>query len=257
MARPTLDRNPKFKLLMKRLALPRPYVRGILECLWDACHESGVPIFRSGEHVEAVCDWAGDPNSLAGPLVEVGFLDAMENGELQVHDYWDHAPDYVKSRRRQEEKRKESSRQFERVPNNSEKFASPAPAPAPAPAHHDPRQSPTQGPSSRSKRAHHREAECVSFNKFWTDYPRKVAKPAAARAWSRLNPTPELVEKIMNSVAAQTRSPEWQRDGGRYVPHPATWLGNERWNDELPVEKDLAIRHDSKTEEDENDGKFI
>ena len=28
-------------------------------------------------------------------------------------------------------------------------------------------------------------------------------------------------------------SAQWQRDNGQYIPHPATWLNQGRWDDEL------------------------
>ena len=37
---------------------------------------------------------------------------------------------------------------------------------------------------------------------------------------------------LVAAVAAQRTWPEWQRDGGRYIPHPATWLTQGRWADE-------------------------
>jgi len=29
------------------------------------------------------------------------------------------------------------------------------------------------------------------------------------------------------------QSESWNRDGGRYIPHPSTWLNGRRWEDEL------------------------
>jgi hypothetical protein len=27
-------------------------------------------------------------------------------------------------------------------------------------------------------------------------------------------------------------SAEWTKDGGQFIPHPATWLNQKRWEDE-------------------------
>ncbi len=72
------------------------------------------------------------------------------------------------------------------------------------------------------------------FNAFWKAYPRKVAKQAALKAWRKLNPDTGLVQTILRAVEQQKASPGWQKDGGRFIPYPATWLNGERWNDETP-----------------------
>ncbi len=105
MARPTLDRNPKYLALIKRLGVARSMVRGSLEHLWDSCHESGNPILRP-HHVEPTADWPGDPGAFLAALIEEGFLDKREDGTVEVHDYWDHAPDYVRKRKHREDARK-------------------------------------------------------------------------------------------------------------------------------------------------------
>jgi hypothetical protein len=70
-----------------------------------------------------------------------------------------------------------------------------------------------------------------SFAQFWAVYPRKVAKIAAKRKWDALRPTPELVRQIM--AALEWQIPSWTED--QFIPHPATWLHNGRWEDEKPT----------------------
>lgn len=74
-----------------------------------------------------------------------------------------------------------------------------------------------------------------AFETFWKAYPRKVGKGAARRVWQRLRPTPALVHKMLQAVAWQRTQDQWTRDGGAYIPHPSTWLHQERWDDE-PME---------------------
>lgn len=40
---------------------------------------------------------------------------------------------------------------------------------------------------------------------------------------------------MIAAVEAQCRSTEWQEDNGKYIPYPATWLNQERWEDEDSV----------------------
>ncbi len=29
---------------------------------------------------------------------------------------------------------------------------------------------------------------------------------------------------------------QWQKEGGQYIPNPATWLNQNRWEDEIKIE---------------------
>lgn len=72
------------------------------------------------------------------------------------------------------------------------------------------------------------------FERFWNTYPKKQAKPAARRAWAKLAPDLETCRAMAAALARQKRSESWLRDGGRYIPLPATWLNQRRWEDDLP-----------------------
>jgi hypothetical protein len=72
----------------------------------------------------------------------------------------------------------------------------------------------------------------MSFDLFWSKYPRHDAKKDARKAWDRLNPSPELVEKILAALAWQVFKSDWQKDEGQFIPLPASWLRGERWEDE-------------------------
>ena len=84
----------------------------------------------------------------------------------------------------------------------------------------------------------------MEFASFWSAYPRKIAKVLALKAWQKLRPTPALVRSIMFALEKQKRTEQWQKDGGQFVPHPATWLNQQRWLDEIgpaaPVAPDVS-----------------
>ena len=71
------------------------------------------------------------------------------------------------------------------------------------------------------------------FEQFWAAYPRKVGKQEARKAWDDLRPSAALVETILKAVEAQRRWPQWVKDGGQFIPYPATWLNGDRWTDQL------------------------
>lgn len=76
------------------------------------------------------------------------------------------------------------------------------------------------------------KAEQVRFDQFWTAYPRKVGKAAAVRRWQTLKPDDTLVATMLTALTWQVRQDAWTKDGGEFIPHPATWLHAGRWDDE-------------------------
>ena len=114
--------------------------------------------------------WDGERGELVGHLIDVGFLDLDEAGVVTIHDYWDHAPDYVKKRRIRELERHQRSADFQKrqtMASNgrhsqttaadggrrrptAENGSPPAPAPAPAPIEKN-RSSGPDGPAREKK----------------------------------------------------------------------------------------------------------
>lgn len=75
------------------------------------------------------------------------------------------------------------------------------------------------------------EAIKKAFEEFWILYPRKVAKPKAFDAFGKAIKKARL-ETILVAVRAGIKSEAWRKDGGQFIPHPTTWLNQERWADE-------------------------
>lgn len=67
-----------------------------------------------------------------------------------------------------------------------------------------------------------------AFEIFWEKYPRKIAKPKARQAWTKALKAAEGPGPIMQGLARFQFSPDPQ-----FIPHPATWLNQERWIDAL------------------------
>lgn len=77
------------------------------------------------------------------------------------------------------------------------------------------------------------DGEANLFDRFWEAYPRKKGKEAARRAWDKLAPDLALCRVMSAALAEQKKSKDWTKDGGQYIPYPATWLNGKRWQDEL------------------------
>lgn len=71
------------------------------------------------------------------------------------------------------------------------------------------------------------------FNQFWEAYPRKVAKKEAKKAWDKIKPNETLFETIMQGIEDQKRGADWKKNNGQFIPHPATWLNQGRYEDEV------------------------
>lgn len=76
----------------------------------------------------------------------------------------------------------------------------------------------------------------AGFEKFWQTYPKKIAKQAARAKWMKLAPAPDLAEKILKAVEAAKQTRQWKKENGDFIPHPTTYLNQERWNDELKAD---------------------
>ena len=75
------------------------------------------------------------------------------------------------------------------------------------------------------------------FNQFWSAYPKHIAKQSAVKAFEKLKPDEKLLEAMLKAIEMQKESKQWEKDGGAFIPYPATWLNQHRWEDELPQEE--------------------
>ena len=82
------------------------------------------------------------------------------------------------------------------------------------------------------------ELQKKQFDKFWQAYPRKVSKKEAQKSWKKINPSLELFEKILKALEMVKQTEQWKKDNGKFIPYPATWLNQERWNDEINMMQD-------------------
>ena len=71
------------------------------------------------------------------------------------------------------------------------------------------------------------------FAKFYRLYPNKKGKANALKAWKKLKLTDDLINQIFDGLGRYCVSADWLKDGGRFIPHPATWLNGRRWEDEV------------------------
>jgi hypothetical protein len=71
----------------------------------------------------------------------------------------------------------------------------------------------------------------VEFDAFWRDYPRKVGKAAARKAFAKAlkSTNPEVIRSGVEALRSEVVGKD-----PKFTPHPATWLNEGRWDDETP-----------------------
>jgi hypothetical protein len=70
------------------------------------------------------------------------------------------------------------------------------------------------------------------FSSFWRLYPKRVGKGEALKAWKK-NRCEKITESIL--LALENQLAWLTRENGKYIPNPATWLNQKRWEDEPPA----------------------
>lgn len=85
-----------------------------------------------------------------------------------------------------------------------------------------------------------KEIHSVRFDEFWAAYPKKTDKKKAQTAWKKIKPAE--IDKIITDVIQRSRSNDWTKENGKYIPHPTTYINGERWNDEPEVKTKVFKR---------------
>jgi hypothetical protein len=71
----------------------------------------------------------------------------------------------------------------------------------------------------------------VGFERFWKLQKRKINKNGCLNRWRVIYPDAELTERIIAAYQHQ-RDVWWANRDVETIPHPLTWLNQERWDDE-------------------------
>lgn len=74
----------------------------------------------------------------------------------------------------------------------------------------------------------------MNFAYFYALYPRKQGRRAAEKSWQRLTSQEQLdaLEGLPNHIEYW----KLKQTEKEFIPHPATWLNQGRWEDELDME---------------------
>ena len=84
-------------------------------------------------------------------------------------------------------------------------------------------------------------------------YPKKVGKGSAFKAFNKLKLTKNEKNAILAALGWQKKSEQWLKDNGQFIPYPATYLNQRRWEDEPQGVLCSDITDPDRYKEDEED----
>lgn len=80
----------------------------------------------------------------------------------------------------------------------------------------------------------------ADFLSFWEAYPRKEAKQMAFKAWQKAKDRPPITD-ILAKIEKQRQTDQWKKDGGQFIPMPATYINQSRWDDEIKPKRLVVV----------------
>lgn len=83
-------------------------------------------------------------------------------------------------------------------------------------------------PETETEKRQRRDKHAQGFEQFWEAYPKKKFKGDAEKAFRSVTVP---VETLLAAIRVQSASNDWQKEGGRYIPYPASWLRALGWED--------------------------
>lgn len=91
----------------------------------------------------------------------------------------------------------------------------------------------------------HSKTLIANFEDFWNAYPRQQSKNAAEKAWIKIAPSSDILLLMLEAIEAAKKSSQWNRENGRYIPMPAKWLNEKRWQDKPTTPGQTSDRNNS------------
>jgi len=99
----------------------------------------------------------------------------------------------------------------------------------------------------RKEKGKERERENYSpeFQEFWKLYPSRNGKKTGKReAFEEYNKALKKTDPktISSAVVAQSKTNDWKKENGSFVPDAFRWLKKGRWEDEVSLENQTSVR---------------
>jgi hypothetical protein len=218
--RASLQTHPKVVRIASALKTDRLRVVGGLHAVWCLFDEHSEDGFLCGYTPSAVDDLLGFPG-FAEALIGIGWLASDGNDGLTLPEFDTHNGASAK-RRAQENDRKRAERAATKEHPKDDRNMSASKADEKRTREEKRREENKKPPKSP-------KGEPPGFAEWYAAYPKKQARPSAAKAFAKVT---ESLPVLLAALEWQRRQFDWTKEGGKYIPLPATYLNNERWNDE-------------------------
>jgi hypothetical protein len=75
-----------------------------------------------------------------------------------------------------------------------------------------------------------------SFDSFYEKYPNKVGRKKAQHIYERICTSKEKEDLLRESLSKYINKWSVEKTERQYIPHPSTWLNQERWEDEVVID---------------------
>jgi len=190
-------------------------VIGGLHAVWavfDAHCEDGVLNGYTPDALDHIIGWDG----FSSALISVGWLVENDGSSLEMPEFSEHNGQSAK-RRAEDQKRKRDSRD---CPQSVRKVSA---------KQVDEKQ--TESGLEKRREEKSKQPSNDGFDAVYQAYPKKVGKPAAAKAWKTADIKPDQVALILTDIAKRKGSRDWLKDDGQFIPNPSTYLNQRRWED--------------------------
>lgn len=241
-----LTTHPRVMQMAALLRSEKHRVIGGLLHVWgifDAHTEDGILNGYTPEFLDKTIGWKG----FSRAMISIGWLSQISPNCLSVKDYEEHNGTSAKRRAQDASRKAAAARSSKNPPKLREDSAFEAES---SRTREDKRREeqireidhplPPEGDADESTlalsqaRGRPKDEPSPDFLRFWDSYPRKEAKPKAWRAWQKtIRPD---IEVILTAVSRQRESTQWKKEDGQFIPMPATWISNNRWEDKVEVQ---------------------
>lgn len=223
------SRHPKMLALARELDIPRTHARGILGELWEWSGDFALfgDIGKHGnDAIAAAVDWRGKADDLVAALVACGWIDEVDDDRrLVLHDWEDGCDQWVK-------KRLLRARDADAAANGGQRLPT---ADGGRPVKKG------RGEKSKDK---DKKGDAEMVEAIYAAYPKHVGKTAAIKAIrvaagkagvDALLERTKLYSGIVGGVIGTA--------GAKFVPHPATWFNQGRYDDDQDQWRQFAQDH--------------
>ena len=210
-----LQSHPKVVRILSATKSDKFRVIGGLHAVWsvfDTHCEDGALFGYTPETLDHIIGWTGFSSALIG----VGWLVDNDGVSLEIPEFSEHNGQSGKRRAEDQKRKRDSRKSPDSVRNSSANEADKK----------------VTREEKRREDINTKQPSDDGFESVYQQYPKKVGKPAALKAWRSQKVNAEEAQLILRDIAKRKQSQEWLKDSGQFIPNPSTYINQRRWEDQ-------------------------